>query len=72
MKSVKHKILSMKFDAKGVRELLAGESKFITQLLDKCGLPVPGNSSSSGTITLHFFYYHECCIVVLQTFVIHV
>jgi hypothetical protein len=71
MKSVKHKILSMKFDAKGVRELLAGESKFITQLLDKCGLPVPGNSAS-GTITLHCFYYHEYCIVVLQTFVIHV
>jgi hypothetical protein len=55
MKPGKHKISAMnKFDVKGVRDLLVGESKFITQLLDKRSLPVPGNNDS-GMIIFHCF-----------------
>jgi hypothetical protein len=38
-----------KFDIKVVRDLLVGESKFITELLDKQNFPVPGNNDS-GTV----------------------
>ncbi|PNF21877.1 hypothetical protein B7P43_G04401 [Cryptotermes secundus] len=35
-----------KFDIKTARDLLLGESKFITELLDKQNFPVPGNNDS--------------------------
>jgi hypothetical protein len=35
-----------KFDVRGVRELLIGESKFVAQLLDKCSIPALGNNDS--------------------------
>lgn len=41
-----------KFDIKTVRDLLVGESKFITELLDKQNFPVPGNNDSGKIYTL--------------------
>jgi hypothetical protein len=38
-----------KLDTKTVRDLLVGESKFITELLDKQNFPVPENNDS-GTV----------------------
>jgi hypothetical protein len=48
--SKREKSTMNKFDIRAVRDLLVGESKFITELLDKQNFPVPGNDS--GTISI--------------------
>jgi hypothetical protein len=45
-----------KFDIKAVRDLLVGESKFITELLDKQNLPVTGNNDSGTVFFITLFH----------------
>jgi hypothetical protein len=48
--SKREKSTMHKFDTRTVRDLLVGESKFITELLDKQNFPAAGNGS--GTISI--------------------
>jgi hypothetical protein len=58
IKTGRHNVLAVnKFDVKAVRELLVGESKFITQLLDKVNLPVPANNESGMNFQHHFLFH---------------